>query len=143
MRKIYYRAWDKVTKSFYIALTEIYFDGGIYAVGFMSSLGDTKIVYLNQNEIEIDQFVEEKDDEKYFENDIVEVLSHYEGDVYKKLVMGIITWNDYGFDIMDLKTGEYICSFWNFINNWNGGVVGNKWQNPELIKGIKAIKEDI
>lgn len=76
----------------------------------------------------------DKNEKEIYEDDIVIVPAHYEGDRYYEEAIAEVYWDekDAGFCIDGEKCG-YISLF-DFVNNWKGTVIGNIWENPELLK---------
>lgn len=70
-----------------------------------------------------------------YEGDIVEVPERYDGVIWKEKTVGFVKQEEddaFEFFISSLD-GDYICSIFDFIYNLGGSVLGNIYQNKNLL----------
>jgi uncharacterized phage protein (TIGR01671 family) len=131
MREIKFRAWDKETNNMYIALDSLHFDDNVCAATFLSSLGDTKTVRIdnvilmqyvglkdmNGKEIYEDDIIIDTFDIKY----IVKIREYCNG---IKNVYGVCFYNIDEQRIVTIDNDDELF------------IIGNKYENPELMEVI-------
>jgi len=138
MRKLKFRAWDKVAKKFLSPWPE-----GFYILGEttcfdligqqLKERSPEKRTLEMLNDVEITQYTGEKDvmGVEIYEEDIVTIPAHYEGDKYYKSTIGRVYYEDGEFKIHGKECG-YISLF-DFVHNWKGKIIGNIHENPDLL----------
>ncbi|MBR8464437.1 hypothetical protein KDD93_07650 [Campylobacter sp. faydin G-24] len=133
MREIKFRVWDKATKRM-LPLSHIVFDSNGEVTYALAELYYEDIEFYDDDDFEIMQYTGLKDD------DDCEI---YEGDIIK--------FHDLGLDrkgVVDFKDGSFIItddyneitslSDLVFVSKRDGFkcfVIGNIYENPELLKG--------
>lgn len=130
MRTIKFRYWDKNNNMWldYIKLS---------ASGQMMTAGDHKMIPIkNKEEVELMQFtgLKDKNGKEIYEGDIVMVhtrANEHEGQSKPYDEIGVVKWSTYRLEIENKKHGMFI--------GWkrNIKVIGNIYENPELLKGGK------
>ena len=82
--------------------------------------------------------LKDKNGKEIYEGDIVRFNEFYEGDYKQREGVAVIVWDEEGHSVcqVDKEDGEefYICSTWDLSKNYGGEIIGNIYQNPELIK---------
>jgi uncharacterized phage protein (TIGR01671 family) len=123
VREIKFRAWDKKIQQFIDAKEIVINDGKVFR-----NWRDYEDYIPDDNTIELVWFtgLVDKDGTDIFEGDIVRCTNH---SVKKNgLVMmeqGMWNW--------EYKLGG-VSWLWDVIGRWKGTVVGNSFENPELLK---------
>ena len=89
-----------------------------------------KYIYHKQK----DQFtgLKDKNGKEIYKSDYVFIEDFYIGD---KIQIGgkcEVKWNEDGFSLF--IEDEYICGLWDAVNNYSGEIIGNIYENPELLK---------
>jgi len=70
-----------------------------------------------------------------YEGDIVSYHDFYEGDYKEKGGIGFIQWDEEHHYVARWGVDEqYICSTWNLAKNYGGQVIGNIFENHELLE---------
>lgn len=145
MREIKFRVWDKKNKKMYYGDKKdepnmIGFDGEIYVTGSTGPMCDCGcsadyINWCNPGDYELMQYtgLNDKNGKKIYEGDIVRQRrflgwDKQNGERYKDI---------YG--VVRFENGMFTCGIVdNTIIDWNKcEVIGNKWENPELLKEVK------
>jgi uncharacterized phage protein (TIGR01671 family) len=79
--------------------------------------------------------LKDKNGREIYEGDIVSYFGFYEGDYFEKGGMGFIQWDEEHHYVAKWGNDEmYICSTWDLAKNYGGTVIGNIYENPELLK---------
>lgn len=129
MREIDFRAFDKKYKAMFSCLTGLFFDENVCAAQFLSTLGDEKIV--NINDIELMQYtgLKDKTDKKIYEGDIVKLHDGRIGKIIFSRCM--FKFSD---DYITTPLNECTC-----FAKPNLEVIGNIYENLRLFKEDKSI----
>jgi len=80
--------------------------------------------------------LKDKNGKEIYEGDIVKYNGFYEGDHFEEGGIAYITWDEEGHSVcFDDKIGQmlYLCSTWDLAKNHGGEVIGNIYENPELL----------
>ena len=123
MREIKFRAWDKKIQQFIDAKEIVINDGKVFR-----NWQDYEDYIPDDNTIELAWFtgLVDKAGKDIFEGDIIQCTNH---SVKKNgLVMmeqGMWNW--------EYKLGA-VSWLWDVIGRWKGTVIGNRFENPELLK---------
>ena len=123
MREIKFRAWDKKIQQFIDAKEIVINDGKVFR-----NWQDYEDYIPDDNTIELVWFtgLVDKAGKDIFEGDIIQCTNH---SVKKNgLVMmeqGMWNW--------EYKLGA-VSWLWDVIGRWKGTVIGNRFENPELLK---------
>ena len=123
MREIKFRAWDKKIQQFIDAKEIVINDGKVFR-----NWQDYEDYIPDDNTIELVWFtgIVDKAGKDIFEGDIIQCTNH---SVKKNgLVMmeqGMWNW--------EYKLGA-VSWLWDVIGRWKGTVIGNRFENPELLK---------
>ena len=123
MREIKFRAWDKKIQQFIDAKEIVINDGKVFR-----NWRDYEDYIPDDNTIELVWFtgLVDKAGKDIFEGDIIQCTNH---SVKKNgLVMmeqGMWNW--------EYKLGA-VSWLWDVIGRWKGTVIGNRFENPELLK---------
>ena len=123
MREIKFRAWDKKIQQFIDAKEIVINDGKVFR-----NWRDYEDYIQDDNTIELVWFtgLVDKAGTDIFEGDIIQCTNH---SVKKNgLVMmeqGMCNW--------EYKLGA-VSWLWDVIGRWKGTVIGNRFENPELLK---------
>ena len=123
MREIKFRAWDKKIQQFIDAKEIVINDGKVFR-----NWQDYEVYIPDDNTIELVWFtgLVDKAGKDIFEGDIIQCTNH---SVKKNgLVMmeqGMWNW--------EYKLGA-VSWLWDVIGRWKGTVIGNRFENPELLK---------
>lgn len=123
MREINFRAWDKKIQQFIDAKEIVINDGKVFR-----NWQDYEDYIPDDNTIELVWFtgLVDKAGKDIFEGDIIQCTNH---SVKKNgLVMmeqGMWNW--------EYKLGA-VSWLWDVIGRWKGTVIGNRFENPELLK---------
>ena len=149
-REIKFRAWHKDEKLMCKA-TNINEEGAfLFGVkpGKEQVIIEFKIVipaddkgrFCEYQKIELMQYtgLKDKNGKEIYEGDIVRFNEFYEGDYKQRGGVAVIVWDEEGHSVcqVDKEDGEefYICSTWDLSKNYGGEIIGNIYENPELIK---------
>ena len=125
MREKKFRAWEKDKKEMF------YFGLNCLDISIMTDKwGESP----QDKGFEIMQFtgLKDKNGKEIYESDYVFIEDFYIGD---KIQIGgkcEVKWNEDGFSLF--IEDEYICGLWDAVNNYSGEVIGNIYENPELLK---------
>jgi hypothetical protein len=90
-------------------------------------------IFLN-DDYDIVQYtgLKDKQGEDVCHKDICSYEGFYCGDNYIHSGIGLIEWGDDSWIVVD-KTGKYICGLWDLVTNYGGKIIGNIYENPELL----------
>ena len=142
MREIKYRMWNKKEKKMYQVGVLDFDYNQIYMTGYLNY---TKSSYLYED-IELMQFtgLYDKNGKEIYESDIVQIDKDVAKtfDIYSK---GIINYLNGGF-IVTKNDGSYetirsaLLVLGDLNNIFRGKVIGNIYENPELLKGADNIE---
>jgi len=116
-RIIKFKAWDRNSAKF---------------IGWFRMLKDGFGSYLNNVHYKVLQFtgLKDKNGKEIYEGDIIKTL--FMGQ--KGIIIGEVIWADSGFFVgyKEYKDDLFPWSFYKVVE-----VIGNKFENPELLKGVK------
>jgi uncharacterized phage protein (TIGR01671 family) len=131
MREIKFRAWIIADKDMLYNATSIY--DCVY--------GDTFADLINNDKVELMQYtgLTDKNGKEIYEGDIVKYHDFYAGDYKERGGTAQIIWDEEeGHSVckVDKEDGElfYICSTWDMCKNYGGEVIGNIYENSNLLK---------
>ena len=134
MREIKFRAWDKAAKR----MLTWHEDEELIKDAIPWCCGDE----WTENCI-LMQYVgfRDKNGVEIYEGDIVKVKKHYEGDNFVKEFIGEIVMDEGYWWVENLSRPDFGCDVWNYVKNYCGGKVGNKFENPELLSQRERNKQ--
>jgi uncharacterized phage protein (TIGR01671 family) len=72
----------------------------------------------------------DKNKREVYEGDIIKVLEHYEGDYFIETYLGEVVFEEGQFFIKGKGFLKEYCSIFDAVNNYNGEIVGNIYENP-------------
>ena len=123
MREIKFRAWRKTSKT-------MHFINTIGTIPILSKETPKKYVVM--------QFtgLKDKNNKEIYEGDIVDIGITYCGDVEISAQKGIVTFEECEFFVKGQK--EEYFNLQSIIINKDGKVIGNIYENPELLKESKS-----
>ncbi|MFW6145531.1 MAG: YopX family protein [bacterium] len=131
MREIKFRAWDKTAETMYenvnIQAYRGYGGYNISSEGIFVGVNCERFILMQYTGLK------DKNGQEIYEGDIVKGKVRFQGTVIG--VKGQVIYNHCRFVI-----GEYNCELYQFSNNFDGRgtwieVIGNKYENPELLEG--------
>jgi len=143
-REIKFRAWDKEKHCWYEPIHEAY-KGNLFEllVGFGGDLSAHTMNGMIHESMWPDRFelmqftgLKDRNGTEIYEGDILSYHSFYEGDWYNQSGIGYVIWDEEGHSIaIRGNNGEelYLCSTWDIAKNYGGEVIGNIYENPELL----------
>ena len=122
MRDIEFRAFNKKDKRFYEIMLSLNFDGKACSATFMSTLGDEKIVPIDEFELVEYTGLKDKNGKKIFEGDIVRHIG----------TTRTIQWDNYYLTLALSSGKSYISLTTDDASDIK--IIGNIFENPELLK---------
>jgi len=129
-REIKFRAWDEINNKMY----------PITGISFVNKdvwlqINDKQIMGANFSEIQIMQYtgLKDKNDKEIYEGDILLYYHHAVGQLIR-----VVTYKYGAFGIEGSMNGSHIV-FGNVLKN-EREVIGNIYENPNLLKGLYVIK---
>ena len=135
MREIKFRAWHKINKKILTieVLPLVNGNSPVSPVWHSESIKNSKHSSLKYLELMQSTGLKDKNGkgQEVYEDDIVEFFSEDDGKI-----IGIVKFLEAGFCIVD-KNGEYEENLWSAVYNCSLKIIGNIWENPELLKEIK------
>jgi len=127
MREIKFRAWHEGYTHPRRTEPKMLYD---------TKIGDCLKWKADSQPVLLMQFTGLKDDKfnEIYEGDIVKINDFYEGDYLQKGGNCIIQYEDDGFGLYRNKDyGNYVCALCEAVNIHGVEVIGNIFENPELI----------
>lgn len=152
MRTIKFRAWDKQNKKMLYPLQEkngVWRTFNFYEDGFCEivevehknglSVGDNKVVLVTDNVMQYTGLKDKNGKTELYEDDIVNYWFHDLQNNHFEKGKGIVTWGMTGWQLhIDYQLpnvdGGQLIEFWEDDELWDLEVIGNVWENPELLK---------
>lgn len=126
-REIKFRAWDKINKR-WIDLFELKFSGTGAVMGIVDLEGET----YGRHQVELVEFTGLKDKNRkgIYEGGIIKLTRHFMGEEYNDSEIGIVSSRPGEFTVK--IQGRLRRLTWG-IHNCNIEVIGNVYENPELL----------
>jgi len=139
MREIKFRAWDKERKEIIPDLEDHYiieiegYSTLIFGEPLTSKLKINE--YIKPERIILMQFtgLKDKNGKEIYEGDIIQIPDYYYGDFFEKSHKNIVVFIDGGFDCY-IKKEDMFDDLADIAMNELIEVIGNIYENPELIK---------
>jgi uncharacterized phage protein (TIGR01671 family) len=144
MREIKFRVWDKKNNKYYKSIWNLMFlTGGVSFLwdDYENSDGETMITNLPKDDYELMQYtsLKDKNGKEIYEGDIIKFNWFYYGETeIEELKVGVVVWekNTTGFSFKAKDNdNNYPFILLNFDSESDIEVIGNIYENSELIKG--------
>lgn len=133
-RIIKFRAWNKKTGEWLHSYKTM---GGFSLFGETIVLGGwlSGVSIADFDEIVAQQFTGLKDklDNEIYEGDIIRFGEYWDGDSRYKAGVAVVKFFDNAFDLEETRHGDWM-DLWKCVKSDGGVVVGNIFDNPELLK---------
>jgi uncharacterized phage protein (TIGR01671 family) len=139
MREIKFRAWES-TRSWnrMFEVESIGWEQGeiISIEGYSKKEGACSWYQEDDGDIILMQFTSLHDKKgkgsEIYHKDILKVGEGYVGDHRERGGNFLVDWGEDEWIVVDSK-GEYLCDLWTAIYNRNAEIIGNIYENPELL----------
>lgn len=135
-REIKFRSWDSKDRLMREKIEGRYWLGLEIDTGKLVNIEEGKVIDAPKDRIILMQFtgLHDKNGKEIWEGDVVKVPSHFEGDrEYKDSVAHVYFSEESAEFQIDGRGCGYVSMF-DFVNNYEGEVIGNIYENSNLLK---------
>lgn len=108
-------------------------DGNLH-IGYKNTLGGSSIQEVIPETVGQYTGLMDKNGKESYHKDLVRCHDFYVGDTFICGSVGVVEWLEGEWVLVNCK-GDYICSLWDCMTNYEGEIIGNIHDNKAVMEG--------